>query len=208
MTAVQNSAKASSRRRSHRPTQRGESRDDFSRKLAGRLALQSSGSRAELTKVDAATNVNHSGGNNNVIASDEFSLARGLARRGRACRSLLATAPLAQAQDKTIELKLSHWVPPSHPLQKAMRGVGRIGREGLERHDQVQDLPVAAARQGVRPLRHGARRHRRLHLRQSGLSARPLPDHRAPANCRSWSATPRAASARSTPGIASTPRPR
>ena len=26
----------------------------------------------------------------------------------------------ASAQDKTIELKLSHWVPPSHPLQKAM----------------------------------------------------------------------------------------
>ena len=57
-------------------------------------------------------------------------------------------------------------------------GMGRIGREGLERHHQVQDLPVAAARQGVRPLRHGARRHRRLHLRQSRLPARPLPDHR------------------------------
>jgi TRAP-type C4-dicarboxylate transport system substrate-binding protein len=26
----------------------------------------------------------------------------------------------AQAQDKQIQLKLSHWVPPSHPLQKAM----------------------------------------------------------------------------------------
>ncbi|MBI3703513.1 MAG: C4-dicarboxylate ABC transporter, partial [Rhizobiales bacterium] len=24
------------------------------------------------------------------------------------------------AQDKTFELKLSHWVPPSHPLQKAL----------------------------------------------------------------------------------------
>jgi TRAP-type C4-dicarboxylate transport system substrate-binding protein len=31
---------------------------------------------------------------------------------------LLATAPLAQAQDKTIELKLAHWVPASHPLHK------------------------------------------------------------------------------------------
>src|SRR5580698_991684 len=27
----------------------------------------------------------------------------------------------AQAQDKTFELKLSHWVPPSHPLQKAIQ---------------------------------------------------------------------------------------
>ncbi len=27
----------------------------------------------------------------------------------------------ASAQDKTFELKLSHWVPPSHPLQKAIQ---------------------------------------------------------------------------------------
>lgn len=50
----------------------------------------------------------------------------------RRCRRLIATfvasaavlafaafAP-ASAQDKTFELKLSHWVPPSHPLQKAI----------------------------------------------------------------------------------------
>ena len=29
-------------------------------------------------------------------------------------------APMASAQDKTFDLKLSHWVPPTHPLQKAM----------------------------------------------------------------------------------------
>src|SRR3989304_6481154 len=28
------------------------------------------------------------------------------------------------AQDKTFELKLSHWVPPSHPLQKALEEWG------------------------------------------------------------------------------------
>ena len=56
-------------------------------------------------------------------------------------------------------------------------GMGRIGREGIERHHQVQGVPVPAARQGFRPLRHGARRHRRLHLRQSRLPARPLPHH-------------------------------
>ncbi len=37
---------------------------------------------------------------------------------------LLAAAPSAFAQDKTIELKLSHWVPPTHPLQKAMEEWG------------------------------------------------------------------------------------
>src|ERR1043165_6693577 len=36
----------------------------------------------------------------------------------------LATPP-AQAQDKTVELKLSHWVPPTHPLQKAMEDWGQ-----------------------------------------------------------------------------------
>jgi TRAP-type C4-dicarboxylate transport system substrate-binding protein len=30
----------------------------------------------------------------------------------------------ALAQDKTVELKISHWVPPSHPLQKAIQDWG------------------------------------------------------------------------------------
>ena len=30
----------------------------------------------------------------------------------------------ASAQDKNFELKLSHWVPPSHPLQKALEEWG------------------------------------------------------------------------------------
>jgi len=33
---------------------------------------------------------------------------------------MVGLASAASAQDKTVELKLSHWVPPSHPLQKAM----------------------------------------------------------------------------------------
>ncbi|HEY2134553.1 MAG TPA: TRAP transporter substrate-binding protein [Xanthobacteraceae bacterium] len=37
--------------------------------------------------------------------------------------SLLA-APACFAQDKTFELKLSHWVPPAHPLQKALEEWG------------------------------------------------------------------------------------
>ena len=35
-----------------------------------------------------------------------------------------ALAAPAFAQDKPIELKLSHWVPPSHPLQKAIEAWG------------------------------------------------------------------------------------
>ena len=54
--------------------------------------------------------------------------------------AILLAAPAALAQDKTFDLKLSHWVPPTHPLQKAMRGMGRLGREGVERHDQVQGV--------------------------------------------------------------------
>jgi TRAP-type C4-dicarboxylate transport system substrate-binding protein len=36
----------------------------------------------------------------------------------------LAAAPAAFAQDKTFELKISHWVPPAHPLQKALEEWG------------------------------------------------------------------------------------
>jgi len=52
--------------------------------------------------------------------------------RGRALTKALLVLTLAasaewgtaEAQDKTFELKLSHWVPPSHPLQKAMEDWG------------------------------------------------------------------------------------
>jgi len=36
----------------------------------------------------------------------------------------LATPANAQSRDKTFELKLSHWVPPNHPLQKALEDWG------------------------------------------------------------------------------------
>jgi TRAP-type C4-dicarboxylate transport system substrate-binding protein len=47
-----------------------------------------------------------------------------LAAPALALAMLLAGVPSATAQDKTIELKLSHWVPPTHPLQKAMQEWG------------------------------------------------------------------------------------
>src|SRR5882724_7731977 len=37
---------------------------------------------------------------------------------------LAASVTPALAQEKTFELKLSHWVPPSHPLQKALEDWG------------------------------------------------------------------------------------
>jgi TRAP-type C4-dicarboxylate transport system substrate-binding protein len=58
------------------------------------------------------------------------------ARPQRLRRALIATAAgvsllcpldaaaIAQGKDKTFELKLSHWVPPSHPLQKALEEWG------------------------------------------------------------------------------------
>src|ERR1700684_407589 len=38
--------------------------------------------------------------------------------------SLALSLGTASAQEKTFELKLSHWVPPSHPLQKALEEWG------------------------------------------------------------------------------------
>jgi len=38
--------------------------------------------------------------------------------------AIVAAAPAAFAQEKTFELKLSHWVPPSHPLQKSLEEWG------------------------------------------------------------------------------------
>src|SRR4051795_10745121 len=43
---------------------------------------------------------------------------------GTSVACLLIGASAALAQDKTFDLKLSHWVPPSHPLQKAMEEWG------------------------------------------------------------------------------------
>ncbi len=38
-----------------------------------------------------------------------------------AISALLVAAMPASAQDKPVTLKLSHWVPASHPLQKAIQ---------------------------------------------------------------------------------------
>src|ERR1700681_4363303 len=43
---------------------------------------------------------------------------------GLAALGLMFGITSAAAEDKTFELKLSHWVPPSHPLQKALEEWG------------------------------------------------------------------------------------
>ncbi len=64
--------------------------------------------------------------------------------------ALAALATPALAQDKTFTLKLSHWVPATHPLQKVDGRMGRVGRKGVERNHQVERLSGPAARQGAR----------------------------------------------------------
>jgi TRAP-type C4-dicarboxylate transport system substrate-binding protein len=49
---------------------------------------------------------------------------RHLATWGASVACLLIGASAALAQDKTFDLKFSHWVPPTHPLQKAMEEWG------------------------------------------------------------------------------------
>ena len=97
--------------------------------------------------------------------------------RGRACRPdrrrLRGVRPGKDLRAQAFALGAA--------VASAAEGAGRMGRrgrKGIRRHAALQGLSLAAARQGLRPLRHGARRHRRPHLHQSRLSARPLPDHR------------------------------
>jgi TRAP-type C4-dicarboxylate transport system substrate-binding protein len=65
---------------------------------------------------------------------------------GLAALGLIFGIAAASAQDKPIELKLSHWVPPSHPLQAAIQD---WADEWLH---HLQDLSGTAAWQSVRSL--------------------------------------------------------
>ncbi len=47
--------------------------------------------------------------------------------------AMLLASP-ALAQDKTFDLKLSHWVPRDASAAEGDGGVGRFGREGVGRH--------------------------------------------------------------------------
>jgi TRAP-type C4-dicarboxylate transport system substrate-binding protein len=58
------------------------------------------------------------------MGEDNMRRLRPLTLGGVAMLGLVLSIGAAAAEDKTIELKLSHWVPPSHPLQKAMEEWG------------------------------------------------------------------------------------
>ena len=91
---------------------------------------------------------------------------------------LAASVTPALAQDKTVNLKVSLWVPPAHPLVPATQAWAADIEKASGGTIKVDGVSLRATRQGVRPLRHGARRHRRHHLCQPRLSARPFPDRR------------------------------
>src|SRR5687767_11689775 len=55
----------------------------------------------------------------------------------RSLSALLALAPAAalapaNAQDKAVELKIAHWVPPSHSIHKAMEEWGKSLQEATK----------------------------------------------------------------------------
>ena len=50
--------------------------------------------------------------------------AAGVALSGLALLAAAPSSTLAQSRERTFELKLSHWVPPNHPLQKALEDWG------------------------------------------------------------------------------------
>ena len=121
---------------------------------------------------------------------------------------LAASVTPAFAQEKTFELKLSHWVPASHPLQKALEDWGAaVEKEsGGTIHYKVypaQQLGKAfdhydMARDGIADVTYV----------NPGLSARPFPDHRRRRTAVPDVETPRAARWGSTPGTGNMPRRR
>ena len=58
---------------------------------------------------------------------------------------LIGGATGALAQDKTFELKLSHWVPPSHPLQRPWRNGGRRLRRIPAAPSNIKSIPPSSS---------------------------------------------------------------
>src|SRR5262249_35134491 len=87
-------------------------------------------------------------GGDDASASKQASLCYGGRRSRNAAGRSVSRA--GTGQDLRAQAVPSGTAPA--PATDGEGGVGRIDREGLERHDQIQGVPIPAARQGVRPL--------------------------------------------------------
>jgi TRAP-type C4-dicarboxylate transport system substrate-binding protein len=90
---------------------------------------------------------------------------------------LIGAATGASAQEKTFELKLAHWVPPSHPLQKALEEWGAAVEKasgGTLRYKVYPSQQLGKAFDHYDMARDGIADD----LCQSWLSAGALPDYR------------------------------
>ena len=65
-------------------------------------------------------------------------------------------APAAHAQDKAVNLRISLWVPPSHPLVQSIKDWAADMTKESGGSITATIFPGRTAWQGVRPLRHGA----------------------------------------------------
>ena len=116
-------------------------------------------------------------------------------------------AGVAAAQDKTFELKLAHWVPPSHPLQKALEDWGSSVEKASGGTIKYKVYPSQQlgkafdhydmARDGIADLTYINPGYQPGRFPIIGAGELPF-----------LSRTPRAARRRSTPGTASMPRRR
>ena len=111
----------------------------------------------------------------------------------------------ALAQDKTFELKLSHWVPPTHPLQKAMEDWGAsVEKASNEASNTRSSHLSSSAAPSIITTWHATA----LPISPMSIPVISPADSRSfpPANCPSWLEMPKGAIAQWTRGIENTPQ--
>ena len=126
---------------------------------------------------------------------------------GLAVLGLAINLSAASAQDKTFELKLSHWVPPSHPLQKAIQEWG----------DDIQKASNGTIKYKVFPAQQLGKAFDHYDMARDGIAdfVYVNPGYQpgrfpiiAAGELPFLVGKRRAATAQSTPGTANTPRPK
>ena len=94
--------------------------------------------------------------------------------------AIACSALTGSAAAQTIELKLSHFVPPQHAFHKWVDGLDGEDRKGIQRPAQVHDLSQRPARRSAEPaVRRRAQRHHRHRLVPARRDAGPLSGDRA-----------------------------